>query len=454
MSAPSNPRIAASSGTSASTTCSIGGATAEELETHREAFGQGDQPPELGVHARHARSRSIRRRTPSTPSTCDKLGWHIDALRSVRRRSEPRASRRRTSSTSRSSNTPTRLPTKDSETFDRLVEEYLASAEMAPADPVRAGRLVRQHRDAAAVVRGLSAAAVHAWPSSRQKLGVDSAANIKNGVAKRAGMTVSGVSRNNRVVERHPSRYGFYWKSFDFKSNRGHENVFGGPDQLSRERRRDDLHAAQRPQGYYVSDSKGHRLEFGPDRDRGRQVRGGQDVRNGLSCIRCHDAGMKGFSDNGAARPAEPAGRRGVRQAQGACDLYPEQKEMDALVKKDGTRFTDAMTELLGERRRTEPLIPVTRRLPRQPADARRRPPANWASRDRPTCQAVFRAPAFAASRPVAPHDRRRRPPRRLGGIHSTRPSAASASARRSSRCDGTTPPRLPGGEPARSRWS
>ena len=41
-----------------------------------------------------------------------------------------------------------------------------------------------------------------------ERLGVDARADIDDGRAVRAGMTVSGVSRNNRVVERHPAKYG------------------------------------------------------------------------------------------------------------------------------------------------------------------------------------------------------------------------------------------------------
>lgn len=40
------------------------------------------------------------------------------------------------------------------------------------------------------------------------------------------GVRNSGVSKNNRVLERHVSPYGAYWKSYDFKSNLGNQNIF------------------------------------------------------------------------------------------------------------------------------------------------------------------------------------------------------------------------------------
>src|SRR5207302_402650 len=62
-----------------------------------------------------------------------------------------------------------------------------------------------------------------------KKLGVDAERNVRDQIARRAGMSVSGVSRNNRVVERHPFQHGAYWKSFDFRSSKGQENSFRDP---------------------------------------------------------------------------------------------------------------------------------------------------------------------------------------------------------------------------------
>ena len=45
------------------------------------------------------------------------------------------------------------------------------------------------------------------------------AENLQNAPGKRvwrAGFNNSRVSRHNRVLERHISRYGAYWKSYDF----------------------------------------------------------------------------------------------------------------------------------------------------------------------------------------------------------------------------------------------
>src|SRR5262249_11994148 len=54
------------------------------------------------------------------------------------------------------------------------------------------------------------------FPELTKKLDLDIEANIKNFVAQRAGFQKSGVSRNNRMIERHPISTGYFWTSYDF----------------------------------------------------------------------------------------------------------------------------------------------------------------------------------------------------------------------------------------------
>ncbi|WP_436425189.1 hypothetical protein, partial [Enterococcus faecium] len=53
--------------------------------------------------------------------------------------------------------------------------------------------------------------------------------NIRNFVAQRAAFQRSGVSQNNRLIERHPSRSGFFWTSYDFAGNRDRQSLFSFP---------------------------------------------------------------------------------------------------------------------------------------------------------------------------------------------------------------------------------
>ena len=64
------------------------------------------------------------------------------------------------------------------------------------------------------------------------RLEVNVVENIRNAPGRRvwrAGFNNSGVSNHNRVVERHTSRYGAYWKSYDFAGSVGTQNIFTHP---------------------------------------------------------------------------------------------------------------------------------------------------------------------------------------------------------------------------------
>src|SRR5262249_46486714 len=62
-----------------------------------------------------------------------------------------------------------------------------------------------------------------------KRLKVDAAKDLAGGKALRAGFNGSGVSRNNRVIERHEGAWGYYWRSYDFGNNTGQQNVFAFP---------------------------------------------------------------------------------------------------------------------------------------------------------------------------------------------------------------------------------
>src|SRR6185436_7044926 len=60
-------------------------------------------------------------------------------------------------------------------------------------------------------------------------LGVELADDLARSRVARAGFTSSGVSTSNRVIERHATRHGALWRSYDFRSSRGREDVFAHP---------------------------------------------------------------------------------------------------------------------------------------------------------------------------------------------------------------------------------
>ena len=132
------------------------------------------------------------------------------------------------------------------------------------------------------------------------RLEVDVVENIRNAAGKRvwrAGFNDSRVSNNNRVVERHLSRYGAYWKSYDFAGSVGTQNIFRHP--LSFQHDGDEIifNLPNGLQAYYLADAKGKRLDAAPINIVSNPAASNPTVRNGLSCIGCHTQGMQTFTD-------------------------------------------------------------------------------------------------------------------------------------------------------------
>src|SRR5205814_2320446 len=54
-------------------------------------------------------------------------------------------------------------------------------------------------------------------------LQVDVMQDVQDENVVRAGFNDSGVSKNNRVIERHDAVFGAYWRSYDFAANKGRQ---------------------------------------------------------------------------------------------------------------------------------------------------------------------------------------------------------------------------------------
>ena len=61
------------------------------------------------------------------------------------------------------------------------------------------------------------------------KLGMNAARDFADRRIERAGFQLSGVSDNNRMVERHPVSTGAYWESYDFGANGDRKSLFEFP---------------------------------------------------------------------------------------------------------------------------------------------------------------------------------------------------------------------------------
>ena len=133
-----------------------------------------------------------------------------------------------------------------------------------------------------------------------RELGIDVAKNLQSAQGFRvwrAGLNDSGVSKNNRVVERHQFQHGAYWKSYDFAGNVGVRNIFDHPLTFRHDGGEIVFNLPNGLQAYYISDASGSRIDEAPTRIVSNPDERDGIVRNGISCIGCHTEGMKTFED-------------------------------------------------------------------------------------------------------------------------------------------------------------
>ena len=187
-------------------------------------------------------------------------------------------------------------------------------------------------------------------------LDVNVARNIESapGVhVRRAGFKESGVSNNNRVVERHTSRYGAYWKSYDFAGNIGTQDILTHPLSFTHDGGEVVFNLPNGLQAYYVSDASGNRINEAPIAIVRNLAASDPTVRNGLSCIGCHTEGMKTFEDE--VRAVFEKQPDSAIKAQ-VLRLYVAKSEMDTYVEADTQRYKAALEKTGGEFDGIEPV--------------------------------------------------------------------------------------------------
>jgi len=194
-------------------------------------------------------------------------------------------------------------------------------------------------------------------PSTFQELQrqqrVDVTEDINRRVAKRLGFQKSGVSENNRLIERHPSPSGYFWTSYDFGSNEGRKSFFefplgpGGEFGFLPDGGETIFSLPNGFQAYYLNNAKGEELEKGPpnivrDEERAREGRD-PSVIEGFSCMGCHFEGMKPNKDEVRefVQSAKAAFPKAVRDA--VAELHPPPEQMDRILADDRNTFLTAM---------------------------------------------------------------------------------------------------------------
>ncbi|MDE0397203.1 MAG: leucine-rich repeat domain-containing protein, partial [Candidatus Poribacteria bacterium] len=186
-------------------------------------------------------------------------------------------------------------------------------------------------------------------PELERELGVDAERNLLRDPGRRvwrAGTNDSGVSNHNRVVERHTSRYGAYWKSHDFAGSADAQNIFTNPLDFQRDGGEVIFNLPNGLQGYYIADKSGNRIDVAPTEIVSNPAASDPAVHNGLSCIGCHTEGMKTITDQ--VRTVIEQTVNPPFDKDYALLLYVPQERIDALLAEDTARYRAALEKTGG----------------------------------------------------------------------------------------------------------
>jgi WD40 repeat protein/mono/diheme cytochrome c family protein len=264
-----------------------------------------------------------------------------------------------------------------------------------------------------------------------RQLRVDVAVDLQQDRAARAGFNGSGISRSNRVLERHDAAHGAYWRTYDFEAvpqnltdrdallpdrrnlfaaplgpgfgdspfqHAGGEVIFNLPNGL---------------QGYMLVNARNERIDKGPTAIVSDPKRPDRAVEAGLSCVGCHARGINPKDDQIRDHLAKNPGAFSRADAERIRALYVPASRMRALMDEDAERFRRAVEKTGGKiGASAETVMTMTLRyeadvdLPALAAEVGLRPADLTARLTRAEAAArnvgALRMPGGTVSRPVA----------------------------------------------------
>jgi tetratricopeptide (TPR) repeat protein/mono/diheme cytochrome c family protein len=183
------------------------------------------------------------------------------------------------------------------------------------------------------------------------RLHVDVAANLDNEkYVARAGFNGSGVSENNRLLERHPMDTGAYYRSRDFASNSDIKNLFEHPLDFQEDGGEIIFSLPNGLQAYMLVNGQGQRIDKGPTNIvHDKTSRTDPSVINGISCMSCHSDGMIPKSDQVRAAVEKTKAQNANAFSDDDYDtilaLYKPKEVFSKYLEQDGRRFREAAAQ-------------------------------------------------------------------------------------------------------------
>jgi len=189
-------------------------------------------------------------------------------------------------------------------TGDQADDLVLDSGTAVPFIPVNAFVQASEFGD---LYYSLIGAKANLFDFERDVLKVDTKAEIADDNLLRGGFSNSGVSKQERVLNRFDqgTAGGYaYWISFDFDGGSGagvenlaNESIYQNPIDFKFTGGEAIFNLPNGFQGYYVANAAGKRLDEAPVGIVIDPAQNNGTVTNGASCHSCHNAGMITFTD-------------------------------------------------------------------------------------------------------------------------------------------------------------
>ncbi len=181
-------------------------------------------------------------------------------------------------------------------------------------------------------------------------LQVDVEKNLEEERALRVGFARSGVSQNNRLIERHDSVFGAYWKSYDFAENIGRKNLFENPigpgvadGTFAHDGGEIIFHLPNGMLGFMLTDASGLRIDRGPVEIVSDPRQPDRTVVNGVSCMSCHYGGFISKADE--IRNHVLANDKAYEGRERILQLYPSAGAVDKWYVDDSKVYLAALAK-------------------------------------------------------------------------------------------------------------
>jgi WD40 repeat protein len=213
-----------------------------------------------------------------------------------------------------------------------------------------------------------------------RQLRVDVTQDIQQERVARAGFNGSGVARNNRILERHDSILGAYWRTYDFDAvpqnlqDRDNllpdrRNIFAYPlgpgagDNTFQHAGGEIIFSLPNGlQAYMLINAIGIRVDKAPAAIVSDPKRPDRQVETGISCMSCHVQGINPKSDQVRDHVAKSPRVFSKADAEQVRALYVPEMRMKALMDADAERYRRAVEKCGGRVNVTAPIATLTQR--------------------------------------------------------------------------------------------